>query len=134
MGEWVKGAEEFFVTHSPPHPFTPSPPHLSPSPPTVHICLTLPMPQRRVNSMRSFLAGLIFLMLCSPAFAQISGEVESIGFNSTYRPDCFCPMIVRIKPQAGMSGLYFIEVKQKDLDSDGATFRRPISITGAENS
>src|SRR4051794_15382908 len=92
------------------------------------------MPQRTVSLMRSFLAGLIFLTVCSPAFAQISGEVESIGFNSTYRPDCFVPMIVRIKPQAGMSGLYYIEVRQKDLDSDGATFRRPISITGDENS
>src|SRR5581483_2678959 len=91
------------------------------------------MPRRRVISMRCFLAGLILLALSHAAFAQLSGEVESIGFNNAYRPDCFTPMIVRIKPVAGAGGLYYIQVKQIDAQGDEATFTRGISITGDES-
>jgi len=55
--------------------------------------------------MRWFLAGLIFLLTSqvasNVASGQITGEVESIGFNNSYRPDCATPMIVRIKAPAG---------------------------------
>ena len=85
--------------------------------------------------MRFTLAGLILLGFSSLGFAQISGEVESIGFNNTYRPDCFTPMVIRIKPQGGGDnggGLYQIQVKQKDLDGDDVTFSRWISVTAGD--
>jgi hypothetical protein len=84
--------------------------------------------------MRRFLAGLILLVISQAAFGQISGFVESIGFNNAYRPDCFTPMIVQIKPTAGSGGLYYIQVKQLDLQGDEVTFTRPISVTGDESS
>jgi hypothetical protein len=92
------------------------------------------MPQRTVISMHFFAAGLISLFISSIALGQITGEVESMGFNSTYRPDCFTPMIVRIKPQPGMGGLYVIQVKQKDADGDDVLFERTISVTGDDSS
>ena len=84
--------------------------------------------------MRFFAAGLISLFISSIALGQITGEVESMGFNSTYRPDCFTPMVVRIKPQEGMSGLYVVRVKQKDSDGDDVVFDRTIPITGSDSS
>src|SRR5207248_4552726 len=95
--------------------------------------LTLHMPRRTVIPMRCFLAGLILLLISTAGFAQISGEVESVGFNNAYRPDCFTPMIIRIKPTAGAGGLYYIQVKQLDLQGDEVTFTRAISITGDES-
>jgi hypothetical protein len=91
------------------------------------------MPQRTVISMRCLSAGLILLLISSAAPGQISGFVESIGFNNAYRPDCFTPMIVQIKPTAGAGGLYYIQVKQYDLQGDEDTFTRAISITGDES-
>src|ERR1700722_12574517 len=80
--------------------------------------------------MRFTLAGLILLTFSSLGFAQIGGEVESIGFNNSYRPDCFTPMVIRIKAQGeDVGGLYQIQVKQKDLDGDDVTFSRWISVT-----
>src|SRR5262245_54181241 len=115
------------LTHSSHHPLILSPPH-----PAVHICLTLPMHQRTVNPMRVVLAGLLVLLFASTGLAQITGEVESIGYQSAYRPDCFTPMVIRIKAQAGASGDYQIQVKQNDLDADHVTFARNISVTGGE--
>jgi hypothetical protein len=91
------------------------------------------MAQRTVNPMRVVLAGLLFFLFASSGMAQITGEVESVGFQSSYRPDCFTPLVVRIKAPAGTSGDYQIQIKQNDLDSDHATFVRNISITGGEN-
>src|SRR5438045_9226306 len=85
--------------------------------------------------MRLTVAGLIFLSLCSLARGQqISGEVESIGFNMNYRPECFTPMVIRIKPQPGMGGMYQIQVKQQDLNGDNVQFSRWASITGDDTS
>ena len=78
--------------------------------------------------------GLILLCISSLAFGQLSGEVESIGFENAYRPDCFTPMIVRIKPSPGAGGLYYLQVKQADLSGDEAIFTRAISITGDDSS
>lgn len=82
--------------------------------------------------MGRFAAGLFFLLLL-PAFAlgQIKGEVESIGFGSSfYRPNCFIPMLIRL--QADKSGTYQIQVFQEDLDSDNQIFMQTISLTGAD--
>src|SRR3954451_10374919 len=83
--------------------------------------------------MRSFLAGLILLLIStSSALAQIKGEVESIGFGNTYRPDCWTPMIVRFAPEDAKTDTYTLQVRQKDLDGDIAAYSRPISLTAGE--
>jgi hypothetical protein len=79
--------------------------------------------------MRFFLAGILIFLAPITTFAQIKGEVEKIGFNNIYRPDCWTPMLVRIHPQGGQTGLYKLQVKQKDLDGDLPTFEREISLT-----
>lgn len=70
--------------------------------------------------MRSFLAGLLILCVTSCAFAQVRGEVESIGFGGEgfYRPECWTPMVVRLKSQISDPAEYRIEVHQQDLDFD----------------
>ena len=45
-----------------------------------------------MSLMKFLLAGLITLVMTAGAFAQVKGEVESIGFNSYYRPDCWTPV------------------------------------------
>jgi hypothetical protein len=69
--------------------------------------------------MRSFLAGLFLLALVSSGFAQVRGEVESIGFgDGWYRPQCWTPMVVRLQSQISEPAEYRIEVHQHDLDFD----------------
>ncbi|HEV2292883.1 MAG TPA: hypothetical protein VGR35_03455 [Tepidisphaeraceae bacterium] len=80
--------------------------------------------------MRRILAGLLILLITTSASAQIKAEVESIGFNNHYRPDCWTPMVVRILPEK--SGTYQIHVIQEDLDGDEPTFVQEITLTGAD--
>src|SRR5579871_2673701 len=71
-------------------------------------------------SMRSLLVGLLTLCLASASFAQVRGEVESIGFagDGLYRPDCWTPMVVRLDSQLDDAAEYRIEVHQRDMDFD----------------
>ncbi|MGB7161126.1 MAG: hypothetical protein WBD40_23905 [Tepidisphaeraceae bacterium] len=80
--------------------------------------------------MRRLLAGLLILFLSSTGFAQVRAEVESIGFNNHYRPDCWTPMVVRITPEK--SGTYQLHVIQEDIDADQPTFTQEITLTGAD--
>src|SRR3954451_19258709 len=64
---------------------------------------------------------------------QVKGEIESIGFGNQYRPDAHTPMIVRINPGSLDTGLYELQVHQKDLDGDDVIYYRDISITGGES-
>ena len=81
--------------------------------------------------MRSFLAGIIFLLIPTLAIAQVSGDVESIGFDSYFRPDCWTPMVITLTPQTAATDFYEIHVKVQDLDRDLPIFQRTISVTGA---
>src|SRR6476620_2602926 len=80
--------------------------------------------------MRLILAGLLLLIISASALAKVKGEVESVGFGSVYRSNCWTPMVVRL--QAEKSGVYQIRVKQKDLDSDVPSFSETISLTGSD--
>jgi hypothetical protein len=64
----------------------------------------------------------------STAHGQIRGEVESIGFGGNYRPDCWTPMVVRIRTAGLDPALYKLQVFQEDLDRDRQAFTRTISI------
>jgi hypothetical protein len=80
--------------------------------------------------MRSFLAGIILLLLPALAIAQVSGDVESIGFDSYFRPDCWTPMVITVTPETAQTDFYQIHVKVQDLDRDLPIFQRTISVTG----
>src|SRR5256886_9206495 len=70
--------------------------------------------------MRRFLAGIlsIFFLAAAPhAFAR--NEVESIGFGSLYRPNCYVPMLVNVSVEK--SGTYQIRVVQEDLEDRKST-------------
>jgi hypothetical protein len=77
--------------------------------------------------------AVFLLLICwtsSAARAQVKGEVESIGFSSLYRPDCWTPMVVRLRPESGETGTYQIHVVQEDLDRDRAIYSRTVTLTG----
>ena len=82
--------------------------------------------------MQRFAAGLLLLLILPTfALAQPKGEVESIGFGSSfYRPNCFVPMLIRL--QSDKSGTYQIQVFQEDMDRDNQIFTQTISLTGAD--
>ena len=80
--------------------------------------------------MRRFLAGICCLLMPIAAFAQVRGEVESVGFQNRYRPDCWTPMTVKLIPETGKTDFYQIQVRQEDLDRDRAIFTRTVSVTG----
>ena len=70
--------------------------------------------------MRALLAGLFILALTSTGFAQVKGEVESIGFggDGLFRPQCWTPMVVRLQSSIDEPAEYRNEVHQRDLDFD----------------
>src|ERR1700722_2098343 len=82
--------------------------------------------------MRLFLAGLILFMMPTLVFAQAKGEVESVGFNNAFRPDCWTPMVVRLHPDTDEPGTYLIQVWQHDLDGDRPIYTRQITLNGAD--
>lgn len=83
--------------------------------------------------MRSFLVGLFILTMSAVgALAQqAGGEIESVGFQKSYRPNCWVPMIVRLRPEGLATGTYKLQCVQEDLDKDRVTYERTISVTGA---
>jgi hypothetical protein len=80
--------------------------------------------------MRSFLAGILLLILPSVTFAQARGQVESVGFGDYFRPGCWTPMLVYLVPTSGSPFTGRIEVVQEDLDRDQVLFTRQITLTG----
>jgi len=80
--------------------------------------------------MRSFLAGILFVIWPSVAFAQARGSVEAIGFGDIYRPATWTPMLVSLTPTTGSTFSGRMEVVQEDLDRDEVIFTRQISLTG----
>src|SRR5690242_2910381 len=81
--------------------------------------------------MRSILAGLLVLVSTMTALAQVKGEVESIGFQNLYRPNCWTPMVVRLQATSEESGTYLIQVVQEDMDRDKVLYTRPAAIEGS---
>src|SRR5947207_6592448 len=81
--------------------------------------------------MRVLLAGLLLLSLTGAAFAQdAEGEVESIGYGGAYRPNCWTPMKLRLRPKVGDTRTYKIAIVQEDLDRDRVIYTRPFTLNG----
>jgi hypothetical protein len=82
--------------------------------------------------MRFILAGLFLLTIPTLVIAQATGQVQSLGFNGVYRPNCWTPMVVRLMPQTTASANYEIEVWQHDLDGDHPIYTRQIVLNGSD--
>ena len=81
--------------------------------------------------MRSFLAGLLLIALSSAAVAQVRGEVESIGFDGCYRPDCWTRLVIRLESQISEPAEYAVEIHQRDLDFDHVIYvKSGITLNG----
>jgi hypothetical protein len=78
--------------------------------------------------MRFLLAGLFLGVLTSAAVAQVSGFVEAVGFNNSYRPDSWTPMLINLTSQSNATGDFQIQIVQQDLDNDNVTFTRDITL------
>ncbi len=85
--------------------------------------------------MRYALAGLFLLTISGVAFGQAEGTVESVGFGGSgyYRPNCWTPMKLSIRPTSTDIDFYKkpfqIEVIQEDLDKDREIFREFVQLT-----
>ena len=73
------------------------------------------------------------LAFVSPAAAQISGHIDTIGFGGRYRPGCWTPLLVKITLAGATPGNYELRVWQHDLDGDLPYFSRPITLSGNAN-
>lgn len=88
-----------------------------------------------VKLLRSWIAGLVAVLLLTVAGAagiargEIAGDVQVVGFDQNFRPGVWTPLLVRLRPDAGSSGTYQIQVEQQDLDSDLVSFARTITLT-----
>jgi hypothetical protein len=80
----------------------------------------------------SLLLSLIILhssLLISSASAQLKGEVESIGFENYYRPDCWTQMVIRLTPETDKAADYLVCVHQQDMDRDLPIYARQVTVT-----
>jgi len=66
-----------------------------------------------------------FVSVVTLGQAQPGGEVESIGFSNTFRPDAWTPMLVRLRPDSSDNRKYSIRVRQTDLDDDFVVYETP---------
>lgn len=81
--------------------------------------------------MQCLKVGLI-LMTLLPALAigQVSGSVESIGFDSYVRADAWASMVITVTPGSPKTEEYEVRVRLQDLDRDQPIAVRKITVTG----
>src|SRR5690242_9458180 len=86
--------------------------------------------------MRSSRAGLFFLLLLAlstavarPVRGQVTGFVESMGFDRSYRPDAWVPMVVNLKSSINEGAEYQIQVVQPDMDGDTVLYSRLVTLS-----
>ncbi|MDB5332824.1 MAG: hypothetical protein JWP03_3975 [Phycisphaerales bacterium] len=79
--------------------------------------------------MRAFLAGLLILLLGSVATAQVTGFVESVGFDNHYRPDCWTPLVVNLTSTVSDPMEYQLQVWQEDLDKDRVLYTKDVTLS-----
>ena len=53
--------------------------------------------------MRDFRLGggslLLLFALCATTLGQVTGQVESIGFDNRFRAECWTPMVIDLRPE-----------------------------------
>src|SRR5579884_1283528 len=100
-----------------------------PAKPAFRPKLTPDNSRRTVRVMRLFLAGFLILILPAAVFAQVTGQVLSIGFDNRYRPDCWTPMLVQLTNTSEQSAEYQIQIVQEDLDRDHAIYTQQVTVS-----
>jgi hypothetical protein len=84
--------------------------------------------------MRRLPAGSYLLLLlalsaaCPPAFGQVKGFVENLGFDRAYRPDAWLPMVVNLTSTITEPADYLVQVVQPDMDGDTVLYTRQITL------
>ena len=86
---------------------------------------------RTLSDRYLFFVALLIIFFCRIAAAQVTGEVESIGYENYFRPTAWTPMVVRLVPKTDQSADYQIRVRQEDLDRDRPIFIRQVTVTGS---
>ena len=79
--------------------------------------------------MRFVLVGLLFCAMATAVSGQVRGRVEVIGFQNLYRPDCWTPMVVSLRPETEEDATYQIQVHQKDIDGDVVIYTALMAVT-----
>src|SRR4051812_34687129 len=75
--------------------------------------------------MRFLWAGLLSIILFAhPTLAGVIGKVESIGFGSYVRPDCWVPMVIQTSSDEDGPREFDLQVVQLDLDGDEVVYTR----------
>ena len=82
------------------------------------------------GAMRFALAGILVMCVAASAWGQAEGEVELVGFGGWYRPHCWVPMKLRLRPTVGDAETYRIQVIQEDMDRDRVSYSRPFTLNG----
>lgn len=82
--------------------------------------------------MRLGLVGALLIgCWAATALGQAAGEVESIGFNGVYRPDCWTPMRIRLTSHSPDPQSYQIQIVQTDLDRDNVLYTQTVDLGGS---
>lgn len=72
----------------------------------------------------------VLLIFCSISIGQVTGSIDTIGFDNTIRPDCWTPLVVTLNPTSEKTDFYQIRLKVDDMDRDSPVYTRTISLTG----
>jgi hypothetical protein len=83
--------------------------------------------------MRFIVGGIVLLAMAAATLGQArdaEGEVESIGFDGHYRPNCWVPMKLVLRPKIGAAAQYRIAIIQEDIDRDRVHYTQSITLTG----
>lgn len=79
--------------------------------------------------MRYWWVGILIVLMTGALFAQAEGVVESIGLEGNYRPECWVPMTVQLRPTGNSAAELEIRVIQEDLDHDRVVATRTVTVT-----
>lgn len=79
--------------------------------------------------MRIWRVGILVLLLASVLWAQAEGTVESVGFQGYYRPECWVPIAVLLRPTSDSAAELQIRVVQEDLDRDRVLATRTVTLS-----
>lgn len=72
------------------------------------------------------------LSVAPPAAGQVTGQVETIGFDTRYRPDGWTPMLVILNSQLDRPQEYQLQVHQEDLDRDRVLYTRQVTLNARQ--
>lgn len=86
--------------------------------------------------MRTLLGGVVWawvaicaIMVAGASAQQVTGVVDTIGFDGRYRPGTWTPMLVRLQSTGAPTGLYELRVRQYDLDGDQPYYSTRVTLT-----